>query len=135
MNAQRLWSIHLGLPDPGTRPPYSAAEKARGFRVFFPPINRALFANSDRDSGLWLPAVAWRRVLRPHNNPFHFDEVRQWAQTVEPTHAFVGSRVTDPFRMSARYSTSDDDPYRNDARWRLAHGSGRARVYERVEQR
>ena len=42
---------NLGLPDPGPRPPYTAAEKARGFRVFFPPISRQLFANSEPRKG------------------------------------------------------------------------------------
>jgi hypothetical protein len=36
----------LGLPDPGPCPEYTAAEKDRGFRVFFPPIHRQLFSNS-----------------------------------------------------------------------------------------
>lgn len=36
----------LGLPDPGPAPETTAAEKERGFRVFFPPIHRQLFSNS-----------------------------------------------------------------------------------------
>jgi hypothetical protein len=36
----------LGLPDPGPAPEFTAAEKERGFRVFFPPVHRQLFANS-----------------------------------------------------------------------------------------
>ena len=36
----------LGLPDPGAAPEATAAEKERGFRVFFPPIHRQLFSNS-----------------------------------------------------------------------------------------
>lgn len=42
---------NLGLPDPGPCPEYTAAEKARGFRVFFPPISRQLFANSQPQEG------------------------------------------------------------------------------------
>ncbi len=38
---------NLGLPDPGPCADYTAAEKSRGFRVFFPPINRWLFENSN----------------------------------------------------------------------------------------
>jgi len=38
---------NLGLPDPGSYPDTTAPEKARGFRVFFPPINRWLFENSN----------------------------------------------------------------------------------------
>ncbi|HUV40037.1 MAG TPA: hypothetical protein VMY39_10505 [Planctomycetota bacterium] len=41
----------LGLPEPGPRPPYTAAETARGFRVFFPPVSRQLFANSEPREG------------------------------------------------------------------------------------
>ena len=41
----------LGLPDPGPCPPYTAAETERGFRVFFPPISRELFANSQPQAG------------------------------------------------------------------------------------
>jgi len=36
----------LGLPAPGPCPDYTPAEKDRGFRIFLPPINRQLFANS-----------------------------------------------------------------------------------------
>ena len=41
----------LGLPEPGPCPEYTAEEKARGFRVFFPPISRQLFANSQPGEG------------------------------------------------------------------------------------
>jgi len=41
----------LGLPDPGPCPEYAAAENTRGFRVFFPPIHRQLFANSQPREG------------------------------------------------------------------------------------
>ena len=41
----------LGLPDPGPCPEYTAAEKERGFRVFFPPVSRQLFANSQPQEG------------------------------------------------------------------------------------
>jgi hypothetical protein len=41
----------LGLPDPGPTPDYTAEEKARGFRVFFPPVSRPLFANSEAQEG------------------------------------------------------------------------------------
>ena len=36
----------LGLPEAGPSPEPTAAEKDRGFRVFFPPVSRQLFANS-----------------------------------------------------------------------------------------
>ena len=38
---------NLGLPDPGHCADYTTTEKDRGFRVFFPPVNRWLFANSN----------------------------------------------------------------------------------------
>jgi hypothetical protein len=41
----------LGLPDPGPCPDYTAAEKNRGFRVFFPPVSRQLFGNSQPQEG------------------------------------------------------------------------------------
>ncbi|HTL53623.1 MAG TPA: hypothetical protein VL860_13690 [Planctomycetota bacterium] len=41
----------LGLPDPGPATEATAAEKARGFRVFFPPVSRQLFANSQPQAG------------------------------------------------------------------------------------
>jgi len=41
----------LGLPDPGPAPEASAAEKERGYRVFFPPIQRQLFSNSQPKEG------------------------------------------------------------------------------------
>ncbi|MFB3891677.1 MAG: hypothetical protein ACE15C_06590 [Phycisphaerae bacterium] len=41
----------LGLPDPGPCPDYTDAEKKRGFRVFFPPVSRQLFANSQPQEG------------------------------------------------------------------------------------
>lgn len=41
----------LGLPDPGPVPAFTAAENERGYRVFFPPIHRQLFANSQPKEG------------------------------------------------------------------------------------
>ena len=41
----------LGLPEPGKAPDYTAGEKERGFRVFFPPVSRQLFANSQPQEG------------------------------------------------------------------------------------
>lgn len=41
----------LGLPDPGPAPEFTAAEKKQGFRVFFPPVSRQLFANSQPQEG------------------------------------------------------------------------------------
>ncbi len=42
---------NLGLPDPGPCPEYTPAEKERGFRVFFPPVSRQLFENSQPQQG------------------------------------------------------------------------------------
>ena len=47
----------LGLPEPGPAPEFTDAEKAQGFRVFFPPISRPLFANSQPLEGEMIEAV------------------------------------------------------------------------------
>ena len=41
----------LGFPDPGSAPDYTQAEKNRGFKVFFPPVNRQLYKNSNPAPG------------------------------------------------------------------------------------
>lgn len=41
----------LGLPNPGPCPEYTTVEKSRGFRIFFPPVSRQLFANSQPQPG------------------------------------------------------------------------------------
>ena len=48
----------LGLPDPGAAPAFTAAETQRGYRVFFPPIHRQLFANSQPKEGELSDSIA-----------------------------------------------------------------------------
>ena len=45
------------------------------------------------ESGLWIPALCGRRVLRPHSNPFYFDELAEGSRDVVPTYLFVGSKT------------------------------------------
>jgi len=45
------------------------------------------------ESGLWIPALCGRRILRPHSNPFYFDELTEGNRDVVPTYLFVGSRA------------------------------------------
>ena len=42
---------NLGLPEPGPEVPLTDAEKQAGFRVFFPPVSRQLFGNSQPREG------------------------------------------------------------------------------------
>ena len=49
---------NLGLPDPGPAPAFTAAENEHGYRVFFPPIHRQLFANSQPKEGELTDTVA-----------------------------------------------------------------------------
>ena len=41
----------LGLPDPGLAPEFTKEEIERGFRAFFPPVNRQLYRNSNAVPG------------------------------------------------------------------------------------
>lgn len=47
----------LGLPEAGAAPAFTEAEKAQGFRVFFPPVSRQLFSNSQPLEGEMTDAV------------------------------------------------------------------------------
>ena len=49
----------------------------------------SIFNNLAGHSGLWIPAIAFRPISNPHNNPFYFDEVKEGFKNCTPKYLYV----------------------------------------------
>jgi hypothetical protein len=78
------------------------------------------------DAGPWIPALALRAVLRPHDNPFSRDELEAWRRTVRPGWRFTGERRVYEVRLDAEATRRQPERYREVFR------AGRAAVFQIV---
>ncbi len=86
----------------------------------------AVVENDHGDAGLWIPALAFRAVTRPHLHVFYQDDLATWSRSVEPGYLYVGERNVDGARRT------DEDLLAQPGRYRLLRAEGGAALYEIV---
>ena len=75
---------------------------------------------------LWIPALCDRRILRPHSNPFYFDELRRGNEGATPTYLFIGSGPHRDGRLDPAAEAVCSLP-----EWQKVVSFGRAEIYQR----
>jgi uncharacterized membrane protein len=83
----------------------------------------AVVQNEMGDAGNWIPALAFRAVYTPHDNPMYRDELDAWRAGVRPGWLYTGARAVYPVAMDAAAAR------REPGRYREVFASGAAAVF------
>jgi hypothetical protein len=73
---------------------------------------QAVFRNHYGDAGLWIPAMAFRGITDPHQNPFYFDEFRNASRGLEARYVYIGKKKVYGEPISVQEFESRPDAYR-----------------------
>lgn len=87
-----------------------------------------VFDNNYGDAGIWIPAIAFRRVIKNDSGPYVFDELKENKDNLEPNYVYVGSKVL--FDNSAEFTNSSLSQSKSA---QLVFSSGKAKVYKLIE--
>lgn len=52
----------------------------------------SVFQNSYGDAGLWIPVIAYRKILSPHINVVYMDEFNEGAKGISPDYVYLGKK-------------------------------------------
>ena len=83
-----------------------------------------VFINNYGDAGVWIPAIAYRKVTVNDHDPYDLEELRDGASRLTPTYVYLGSR---PIYSSISITL---DELEHSIRYELIYSSGNARVYK-----
>jgi len=78
------------------------------------------------ESGLWIPTLWGRRILRPHSNPFCNDELVRGNEGATSSHLFLGSKPLRNDRLDPSV-----EAIRHSSQWQKVASFGGAEVYKR----
>lgn len=88
---------------------------------------RAIFLNNYGDAGIWLPAIAGRKVKINDAGPYDLDEVERAGQRLKENYVFIGDKVTYPNHINLTKKQFDGS-----ANYKLLFEAGEAKVYQVV---
>lgn len=84
---------------------------------------RDVIENNYGDAGIWIPAIAGRTVINNDASPHLFDALHEGVKTLQPTYAFIGSKLVYPISNNVNQELVSQPTYE------LVVQSGESKLY------
>jgi len=90
-----------------------------------------VFDNNYGDAGIWIPAIAYRKVIANDASPYDFDELEKGVKHLTPSYVYIGSKTVYPDPDAMFFFA---DMLKKSPNHELVYSSGNALVYKIKKQ-